>query len=205
MTAEGQDVPTGNTYDKYGTTNPLFGRLVSAFRSDLDELLALASPGSILDVGCGEGVLTAEWAEHAPNVRVVGVDLDDPELQAQWKARRRPNLEFRVAEGSALPFGTGEFDLVAGIEVLEHVANPARTLEELTRVAERWLLISTPREPLWRILNVLRGSYLRSLGNTPGHLNHWSRRGLAEFAAQYGTIVTTRSPLPWTIVLARIR
>ena len=34
-----------------------------------------------------------------------------------------------------------------------------------------------PREPLWRGLNIARGAYLKDLGNTPGHLNHWSKRG----------------------------
>ena len=45
----------------------------------------------------------------------------------------------------------------------------------MARVARRWLLVSVPHEPLWRALNVARGAYLRELGNTPGHLNHWTR------------------------------
>jgi hypothetical protein len=71
-------------------------------------------------------------------------------------------------------------------------------------VARRWLLVSTPQEPLWRILNVLRGAHWRSLGNTPGHLNHWSRRGLRTFVAQYGRIAATRSPAPWTMALVDV-
>ena len=49
--------------------------------------------------------------------------------------------------------------------------------------SSRWLLVSVPREPLWRGLNLARGSYLRELGNTPGHLNHWSKRRFASLLA----------------------
>ena len=56
------EVPTGNTFDKYGSSNPVVKRLMAGFHSTLDELWARAGPRSILDVGCGEGVLTAEWA-----------------------------------------------------------------------------------------------------------------------------------------------
>ena len=76
----------------------------------------------------------------------------------------------------ALSFADGEFDLVAATEVLEHVADPQAAVAEMARVARRWLLVSVPHEPLWRALNVARGAYLRELGNTPGHLNHWTRR-----------------------------
>ena len=53
---------------------------------------------------------------------------------------------------------------------------PEATVAEMARVAQRWLLVSVPREPLWRGLNMARGAYLRELGNTPGHVNHWSKR-----------------------------
>ncbi len=68
------------------------------------------------------------------------------------------------------------------MEVLEHVPDPAAVLAEMFRVASRWVLVSVPREPLWRGLNMARGSYLRDFGNTPGHLNHWSKRSFATTA-----------------------
>ncbi len=66
--------------------------------------------------------------------------------------------------------------MATAIEVLEHVPDPEATVAEMARVADRWLLVSVPREPLWRGLNVARGAYWRTLGNTPGHVNHWSKR-----------------------------
>ena len=197
-------VPTGNTFDKYGSTNPLVRRMMAGFHRALDELFALAAPRSILDVGCGEGVLTCEWADRLDGGRVVGIDLDDPKLKAEWDDRRRANLEYRAEEATSLSFADDEFDMAAAIEVLEHVPEPDATLAEMARVAQRHLLVSVPREPLWRALNMARGAYWRSLGNTPGHLNHWSRVGFVSLLSRHGTVEEVRTPLPWTMSLVRV-
>jgi ubiquinone/menaquinone biosynthesis C-methylase UbiE len=207
MTAPGEvatAVPTGNTFDKYGSQNPLVRRLMAGFERTLDLLLSRAAPDSLLDVGCGEGVLTEQWAKRLDTARIVGVDLADPKLQAEWDARRRENLEFRVTAGRELPFEAREFDLVAAIEALEHIPDPGLMVSEMARVARRHLLVSVPREPLWRILNVARGAYVRELGNTPGHINHWSKRSLMRLLGEYGEVVEARSPFPWTMLLVRV-
>jgi len=198
------EVPTGNTYDKYGSQNPVVRRLMRGFHATLDELWARAAPESVLDVGCGEGVLTYQWAERLGDRRVVGIDLDDPKLRAEWEQRTRPNLEFRAEEATSLSFDDEEFGMACAIEVLEHVPEPAATLAEMARVASRHLLVSVPREPLWRGLNMARGAYLRDLGDTPGHVNHWSKRAFASLLSRYGTVEETRSPFPWTMLLVRV-
>jgi 2-polyprenyl-3-methyl-5-hydroxy-6-metoxy-1,4-benzoquinol methylase len=198
------EVPTGNTFDKYGSTNPVVRRLMTGFHDALDELWARAAPASVLDVGCGEGVLTAEWADRLGDRRVVGIDLDDPKLRAAWRARGRPNLEFRAEEATSLSFEDGEFDMASAIEVLEHVPAPEATLSEMARVARRHLLVSVPREPLWRALNMARGAYWASLGNTPGHVNHWSKPAFLSLLGRYGKVEEARSPFPWIMLLVRV-
>jgi SAM-dependent methyltransferase len=198
------EVPTGNTFDKYGSSNPVVRRLMAGFHSTLDELWSKAAPDSVLDVGCGEGVLTVEWAKRLGNGRIVGIDLEDPKLRAEWEKRSRDNLEFRAEEASRLSFDDDEFDLATAIEVLEHVPEPDATLAEMARVARRNLLVSVPREPLWRGLNMVRGAYLRELGNTPGHVNHWSKRTFVSLLSRYGTVEEARSPFPWTMLLVGI-
>jgi 2-polyprenyl-3-methyl-5-hydroxy-6-metoxy-1,4-benzoquinol methylase len=195
---------TGNTYDKYGSTNPVVKRLMARFHGTLAELFARADPQSLLDVGCGEGVLTHEWAVRLRDRRVVGIDLDDPQLHAQWEGRRAPNLDYRVMKAQELPFADGEFDCATAIEVLEHVPDAAHTVAEMARVATHHLLVSVPREPLWRALNVARGAYLKELGNTPGHVNHWSKRSFVKLLSRHGTVVEARSPFPWTMLLVRL-
>ena len=204
VTVDHEGTVTGNTYDKYGSTNPVVKRLMANFEGTLEELFERAAPASLLDVGCGEGVLTHQWAQRIDG-RVVGIDLDDPELHEQWKGRQCPNLEYMVMKAENLPFGDDEFDVATAIEVLEHVPDPEHTVSEMARVASGHLLVSVPREPLWRGLNMARGAYLRDLGNTPGHVNHWSKRGFVQLLSRYGVVEEARSPFPWTMLLVRVR
>jgi 2-polyprenyl-3-methyl-5-hydroxy-6-metoxy-1,4-benzoquinol methylase len=197
-------VPTGNTFDKYGSTNPVVRRLMSGFEGTLGELFTQAAPESVLDVGCGEGVLTHQWAQALGERRIVGIDLEDAKLQAEWETRRRPNLEYRTMLAENMPFADDEFDMACAIEVLEHVPDPAHTVAEMARVARRHLLVSVPREPLWRMLNMARGTYLSDLGNTPGHVNHWSKRSFVRLLSQHGEVIEKRSPFPWTMLLVRL-
>jgi 2-polyprenyl-3-methyl-5-hydroxy-6-metoxy-1,4-benzoquinol methylase len=204
VTRDAEGTVTGNTYDKYGSTNPVVRRLMATFERNLGELFTRAAPGSVLDVGCGEGVLTHKWAQAVAG-RVVGLDLEDPAIQSEWATRSAPNLEYRVMKAENLSFADGEFDLAAAIEVLEHVPDPEHTLAEMARVARGGhLLVSVPREPLWRALNLARGAYVAHLGNTPGHVNHWSKRGFLALLSRYGEVVEARSPFPWTMLLVRV-
>jgi SAM-dependent methyltransferase len=206
VTVDREGTVTGNTYDKYGSTNPVVRRLMAGFEGTLDELFAQADAQSLLDVGCGEGVLTHRWAQRLGDQRrVVGIDLDDPALHAEWAKRTAPNLEYRVMKAENLPFADGEFDAATAIEVLEHVPDAEHTVAEMARVAKRWLLVSVPREPLWRGLNMARGAYWKELGNTPGHLNHWSKRSFVALLSRHGEVVQARSPFPWTMLLVRLR
>jgi 2-polyprenyl-3-methyl-5-hydroxy-6-metoxy-1,4-benzoquinol methylase len=204
LTVSRDGIVTGNTYDKYGSTNPVVRRLMSGFERTLDDLLVRADPSSVLDVGCGEGVLVHRWAQRLAGARIVGLDLEEESIQAGWAERQAPNLEYRVTEAANLPFADAEFDLASAIEVLEHVPDPEHTLAEMARCAGRHLLVSVPREPLWRMLNMARGAYWKDLGNTPGHLNHWSRRSFARLLSRHGEIVEVRSPFPWTMLLVRL-
>lgn len=203
-TTDAEGVVTGNTYDKYGSSNPVVKRLMANFEGTLDELFTAADPQSILDVGCGEGVLVHEWAQRLGDKRVVGIDLEEESIQAGWAERQAPNLEYRIMKAENLPFADSEFDMATAIEVLEHVPDPEHTVAEMARVAERWILVSVPREPLWRGLNMARGAYLKDLGNTPGHVNHWSKRSFAKLLSQHGEVVQARSPFPWTMLLVRL-
>jgi 2-polyprenyl-3-methyl-5-hydroxy-6-metoxy-1,4-benzoquinol methylase len=204
VTVSDEGIVTGNTYDKYGSTNPFVRRLMAGFERTLDELMERTQPRSLLDVGCGEGVLVHRWALRLPDTRVVGIDLQEESIQAGWSQRQAPNLEYRTMAAEDLPFADGEFDLATAIEVLEHVPDPEHTLAEMARCAGRHLLVSVPREPLWRMLNMARGAYFAALGNTPGHLNHWSRRSFTRLLARHGEVVEVRSPFPWTMLLVRL-
>lgn len=188
----------GNVYDKYGTRNPVARLLMRGFLDAVSELYLGVRPRTVLEVGCGEGRL----AHHLMSLRHQPVRFEACDLSlAKLASNLHPEIRFSTADIYHLPFETGEFDWVVCCEVLEHLDSPNQALQELTRVAANGLLVSTPREPIWRMLNLLRGKYLGEWGNTPGHVQHFSQGQLLELLASQVQIRQVRSPLPWTVVL----
>ena len=122
VTVSEEGIITGNTYDKYGSTNPVVRRLMGAFEHTLDELFTQSDPSSVLDVGCGEGVLVHQWAQRLGGRRVVGIDLQEDSIQAGWAERQAPNLEYQVMHAENLPFAEDEFDRqLAGARMSQYV------------------------------------------------------------------------------------
>jgi len=197
-------VIAGNVYDKYGTRNPIARGLMAGFERSMLQLLERAGPlQSVLEVGCGEGHVTARLARLYPGARVLGTDLS-PEIVEEAR-RLHPGLEFEPRSVYHAGEGGERFDLVVACEVLEHLDQPHRAVEAIAATARRWVFVSAPREPLWRVLNVARGRYLGSLGNTPGHVQHWSRHGFLRMLQRGLEVVEVRTPLPWTQALCRPR
>jgi 2-polyprenyl-3-methyl-5-hydroxy-6-metoxy-1,4-benzoquinol methylase len=195
--------PTGNATDKYGDTNPVTRTLLGRFLRRVDEAIQSIRPDSILDVGCGEGIVTERLARRT-GVPTVGVDIGDDVMRRQWSKRSASSLTFAAASAYSLPFDDASFDCVCALEVLEHLERPRDALAEMARVARRTMLLSVPREPLWRLSHLLAGRDVRALGNTPGHVNHWSAREFVELASAYGRVRSVFRPFPWTIVVVDI-
>ena len=201
----GPDEAGGNVYDKYASQNPVERRLVAGFMRSFDELVALSGASEAHEVGCGEGELSARMARAG--LRVRGSDAF-PETIAE--ARRRAEADgleiaYEATAVQLLEPAAHSAELVVCCEVLEHLSDPEGALDVLASLADPWLIASVPREPLWRALNMARGAYLRDLGNTPGHLGHWSKRSFAALLRTRLEIVELRSPLPWSMALCRVR
>lgn len=201
-------VVIGNTEDKYGTEgNAAIRWLTQRWVRSLGELwegIADASDQTVdgvVEVGCGEGEVSQRL--HDRFGAVTGLDLPDAGLRANWRERSGPR--FLHADAHSLPLADRSADLVVCVEVLEHVGEPDRALAEIARVARRDILLSVPREPLFRGGNLVAGRHVKDLGNTPGHLNHWSTPSFLRFVSQAASIRAVRLPLPWTVVWARVR
>ena len=190
---------------KYITRNPIAKWAVSNFMATFEELLetvAAWGASNVLDLACGEGVTAQRVTIVHPTARLTGLDIDEPSL----KIAQRINPGFAVTRGDVynLPYETGVFDLVIATEVLEHLRWPAEVLKEIKRVS-RYCILSVPREPLYRILNLLRLSYIRHLGNYPEHVQHWSKGAFIRFARSQLNVLMVRSPIPWTMLLCEAR
>ena len=196
--------PAGNYYDKYRTRNPIARWLMQGFLSGFDRLSSSIPSGPVLEVGCGEGELSMRLAARGHRVRGCDVSADVID-EARGRARSAGlAVEFwqcdiqDLTEQDAAP-------LVVCCEVLEHLRDPQAGLERLALLARPWLIVSVPREPLWRAMNMARGKYLGQLGNTPGHLNHWGRGAFLSQLGERFDIVETASPVPWTMALCKVK
>lgn len=195
--------PAGNVYDKYASRNPIERRLVSGFLSDLRALAEHTGARDAHEVGCGEGELSLMLARDG--LRVRGSDVS---AEVVAEARRRAaaagfDVEYRARSLTELEPERDGAELVLCCEVLEHLPDAEAGLDSIATLADPWLIVSVPREPLWRALNMARGKYLGDLGNTPGHLTHWSRGDFLSFLGARVEVVEVRSPLPWTLALCR--
>jgi 2-polyprenyl-3-methyl-5-hydroxy-6-metoxy-1,4-benzoquinol methylase len=195
----------GNVYDKYGTSNPIARRLMAGFLADLDAMVESTGAMEVHEVGCGEGELAIRLARRG--LRARGTDAFPQVLE---EARRRASaagveVDFEATPAERLEPGRHASELIVCCEVLEHLRDPDQVLEVLAGLARPWLIASVPREPLWRTLNLARLSYVGKLGNTPGHLNHWSKRGFVRFLTSRFEVTQVRSPIPWTMALCHNR
>lgn len=202
MSTPGANTIVGNVYDKYASRNPVARWLMRGFLDAVSDLYLRQRPRRVLEVGCGEGHLAQYLVSrsHVPEV-FHACDLSLAHLADGLDSR----LAFSEASIYELPFDRQSFDLVICCEVLEHLEFPERGLAEICRVTSDAVIVSTPREPLWRLLNLLRGKYVAALGNTPGHVQHFSQRRLVVLLEETLELLELRAPLPWTVALCRAR
>jgi len=196
--------PAGNYYDKYRTANPIARHLMQGFLGAFDALATKVPVASVLEIGCGEGELSIRLAQRGFQVRGCDISAEIVEEARRRAAEAGVDASFwtqpikSIEDSNAAP-------LVVCCEVLEHLDDPERGVETLARLARPHLIASVPREPIWRILNLARGKYIADLGNTPGHVNHWSRRGFIDLLSRRFDIVEVKTPLPWTMALCKVR
>ena len=178
---------------------------MDGFIRELVELVDQTGASDVHEVGCGEGELARRLAARGLNVR--GTDASGNVIE---EARRRAEaagvrVDFGVADLEELEPAQDAAGLIVCCEVMEHLADADTALSALAGLARPWAIISVPREPLWRVLNLARFKYVRALGNTPGHLSHWSRQSFVRFLDRRFEVVEVRAPIPWTMALCRTR
>jgi 2-polyprenyl-3-methyl-5-hydroxy-6-metoxy-1,4-benzoquinol methylase len=189
---------------KYTKQNLVTRLLLDRFFGAVETAIHRAAPKNVLEVGCGEGFSTQRIQRMlAGSARFEACDVEQRLVNAA--TANNPSVKISRDSIYALSRADGAVDLVLALEVLEHLEDPARALRELVRATSRWLVLSVPREPIWRIANFARGRYVRDLGNTPGHIQHWSTSGFARFVGEVADVRLVRTPLPWTVLLAEKR
>ena len=197
---------THGNAQKHQTKNPLQRVLIDRFHARLVEQVRAVSPSRILEVGCGEGYVLGAILSAGIDARCTGIDRSGTAIDV---ARRRlgASADLHVGDARSLPATLADPapDLVMMIEVLEHLDDPSAMLDTLAEITDEHVLLSVPREPLFRSMNLGRLKNVRDLGNDPEHVQHWSTRSFVEFVERRFEIVSVQQPIPWTLVLARRR
>lgn len=200
-----QDIITGNYFDKYNSKNPVYRALMNGFFKDLKLLISKINTKNeikLLEAGCGEGHLASILLNDFENVNYTGFDIDKEMIQQAKDLM--PSAQFHVGSIYNLnAYKQENFDLCLVSEVLEHLNEPQKALCTLNELSADYFLFSVPREPVWRILNIIRLKYIKDLGNTPGHFQHWSKKHFIQTIKSHFDIMEIKSPFPWTMILAK--
>lgn len=187
--------------EEYENQNPIAIKLFDNYYEKIAMILKQINSGyRILEVGCAAGE-SSRRIERMLN----GQYFEASEYEGRLVNKLvETNPPFKVTQESVYEMyrKDKEFDCVFLLEVLEHLENPEAALKELYRVASRYVVVSVPNEPLWSILNLLRGKYIRDIGNTPGHINRWSPAAFKKMVSKFGKIIAVYKPTPWAIIFS---
>lgn len=210
--------PEGNYYDKYHSNNPIVKWMMSNFIIAMKELLAEVKerPIHICEAGCGEGNISILLHELYAEARIDSFDISEKVVR---EARNRvTGINFWIGNiydmtvvnpDEKIKYAlNNDYNLVVCSEVLEHLESPERALKKIKELLadEGVVLLSVPNEPIWRVLNMCRGKYWKEFGNTPGHIQHWSKKKFyAMLKKNDWNIIDQKSPFPWTMVLVTKR
>ena len=191
---------------EYASTNPISQKLYSNFYKKINSIVeSRAKPKfKFLEVGCG-----AAESSLKINKMLSNLDFETHFEASEYDKRFVDKIEtlnypFRVTQETVydLKRENDKFDLIFLLEVLEHLEFPEKAVEELFRVSSKYVVISVPNEPIWRMANMARFQYLKDFGNTPGHINHYNEKKLAKIIKPYGKVIKVFKPFPWLIILA---
>ena len=189
-----------STKYKYSTHNPVVRLLMGRFIAKVLGHVEDSKPKSVLDIGCGEGVITEMIGRQFPNGMVVGTDIDEGLL---YKGTSSDVNNLVVSEMPFHCFQPNSFDLVIMTEVLEHLEQPKAALKAISKITKGYALITVPHEPIWRIENMLRLKYLKDWGNTPGHIQHFSKGSFYRLLEEVFSEVRVSTSFPWLVAICR--
>lgn len=171
---------------------------------------------SVLDCGCGVGSITLDLAELVAPGKVIGVDMDEGQLEiarANAKERGLTNVTFEQGNVYELRFDSGAFGAVLAHTLLYHLSDPLRALKELRRVLKpsgiaaisdddfNTLTVSPPHPLVERITDIMKnvvifngGSpyYSRNLRGLMLEAGFARTEGFAVAAEHYGRLDETR-------------
>lgn len=187
---------------KYRAKNPVKRALIRRFVGAVHELFESGdAPRSVLEIGVGEGFLSGFLSEKYPEVEFSGVDLNEQDLALL--AQKFPRIKrycANIYDLSALP---GGYDLIICAEVLEHVDEPDRALEQIVKLAPKRVILTVPHEPWFMLSNLAMGKNVTRLGNDIEHVNHFTVSSFRRLLARKLELSRVTTSYPWILAAGR--
>jgi SAM-dependent methyltransferase len=156
-------------------------RRVAALRDQVAHLIP--EKASVLDVGCGDGLLSHGIIQKRPDLKIAGVDI---------LIRNQTYIPIQYFDGEVIPYDDASFDMVMFIDVLHHTDDPMKLLNEAVRVTRKTLLIKDHQ--CEGALDRLTLRLMDYIGNAHHGIaltyNYWSRREWLEAFAALGLTIT---------------
>lgn len=191
-----------SNFEKHQHRNPIQRHLINNFYNEFFRMLKRTNSEKILDVGCGEGVTLDKIQQLKIGRKLEGVDNFEDAIAIGTKTF--PDLTLKIADIYNLPYKDNSFDMVLCNEVLEHLEKPQDAIKELRRVSSKFLLLSVPHEPWFRLANFFRGRHVRRFGNHPEHIQHWTSAQFIKFLKKNKLKVKDQKlPFAWNLVLVQ--
>ena len=153
----------------------------------------------VLDIGCGGGDTLLAMRKHFPNKRFEALDISFKMINSSSKLNHVLHIQGSVYE---LPLKNNSYSMVICTEVLEHLCNPEKALNELNRVTSKYCILGVPNEPLFSMANLLRLRHIKNFGSTPGHIQNWNRRQFIDLVNKHFKILDYKiCCFVWTILM----
>lgn len=152
-----------------------------------DAIIALIPDGaSVLDIGCGPGLLCRKIKRARPRARVMGVDFSAVTIENNRATEPELGVEYAVVDiRTALPSLPRDWDVISMCEVIEHLDEPLRILDEAVALLRPGglFILTTPHD------NEIP---------SPEHVRQWGHDELFHVLAKYAdTVSFTHFPPPW--------
>lgn len=123
---------TGSSAEHYKLTVEPY--IFAPWAKDLVKSAGLKDGESLLDLGCGTGVVAREAFSVSPSTRIVGLDIGQAALDVAKASSPTQNIEWKLGDSQALPFSSEEFDVVLSQQMLQFVPDKKKAVAELKRV-----------------------------------------------------------------------
>ncbi len=185
---------------KYNSTNPLQMFLIKKFLQKIQELISKIEGKTLLDVGSGEGYVLKAILDQK---QFQAAALEPNKKALKILQKKLPNIIVKQGYVENIPFDNNSFEVVVCCEVLEHLPDPEKALQELKRVGKKYFILSVPNEPWFSLANFLRGKNISRWGCDPEHIQKWSTKAFSELVNKELKIIKIQQSFPWTIVLAK--